>query len=134
MPRLSACFLSALLAQAFGLTYKPIGGGRQVAVVTVFGLPLLQHFHLLGEQRDLLLLQTDLLLLSLDQFPLQANRLVLQADLLSQQAIFLSQLAQFFFCCHALTLQRLGLFGKPVGNLSSYQYVSSSFTSHNSLF
>jgi hypothetical protein len=41
--------------------------------------------------------------------------------LLSQQAIFLSQLDQFFFHCHALTLQGVGLFGKPVGNLSSYK-------------
>jgi hypothetical protein len=130
MPRFSACFLSALLAQAFGLTYKPIGGWRQVAVVTVFGQPLWQHFHLLSQQGDLLLLQTDLLVLSLDQFPLQSNRLLLQADLLSQQAIFLSQLDQFFFCCHALTLQCVGLFGKPVGNLSSYKFHLSERAAH----
>ena len=68
-----------------------------MAIVAIFGEPLLQRFHLCCELGDLLLLQAefpfqqgDLLLLSIDQF-------LLQAGLLLQQPILLSQLNQFFF-------------------------------------
>ena len=53
---------------------------------------------------------------------LQAHRFLVHAGLLSQQPIVLSKLDQFFFCCHALTLHGSGVFGKPLGDLGSYEY------------
>ena len=35
-------------------------------------------------------------------------------------SIFCSKLKEFVFCCHELTLQTFSLFGKSVGDLSSY--------------
>ena len=62
-----------------------------MAIVAIFGQPVLQRFHLLGDLSQLLLLpaqfpfqQRDLLLLSIDQCLLQADRFSLQAGLLSQ--------------------------------------------------
>lgn len=121
MARLSSWFLPTLLAQTLGLSYEAIRRRRQMTVVAIFPEPLLQHFDLLAQGLDLLLLQVallfqqaDVLLLVGDQFPLQAN-------LLSQQAIFFSKLSQLFFCCHALTLHGLAVFDKSLGDLSSYK-------------
>ena len=98
-----------------------------MAIVAIFGQPCMQRFHLLSELGQLLLLhaqfpfqQRDLLLLSVDQFLLQAVRFLVQAGLLSQQPILVSQVDQFFFCCHALTLHVFVVFGKSLGDLSSY--------------
>ena len=91
-----------------------------MAMVAIFGKPVLQRFHLLSELGQLRLLQAqfpfqqrDLLLLPIDQC-------LLQAGLLSQQPILVSQVDQFFCCCHALTLYAFVGFGKPLGDLGSY--------------
>ena len=85
-----------------------------MAIVTVLSQLLLQRFDVLLLQAALLFQHADVLVLAIDKFPLQAH-------LLSQQAILLSKMDQFFFCCHACTLQGVGSFGKPVGDLSSYE-------------
>src|SRR5258708_28968049 len=97
---LSASFLPALLAQALGLSHEAVRGRRQVTVVTIFGQPLFQRLHPL--------LQVS------DQF-------ISLGQSLMQVFILLSKLKQFFFWRHALTLQYVELFGKSLGNLSSYE-------------
>jgi hypothetical protein len=118
---LTTRLLPALLAQTLGLTAEPIRGGGQVAIVAIFGQPFLQRFHLLSELGHPLLLCTQFPFQQRDLLLLSSDRFLVQAGLLSQQPILLSQLDQFFFCCHALTLQVFARFGKSLGDLSSYE-------------
>src|SRR5437660_1351296 len=64
MAWLPSRFLLALCAQAFRLASKTIRGRWQVTIVAIFGEPILQGFHLLGQTTVLLtqLLNQDVLL------------------------------------------------------------------------
>ena len=50
--RLPARLLAALVPQALGGAHKPIGGGRQTAIMAIFGLLPLQRFHALLERPE----------------------------------------------------------------------------------
>ena len=130
---LTAWLLSALLAQALGLTAETIRRGGQVAIVAIFGQPFVQRLHLLSEPGHLLLLQAKFPFQQRDLLLLSSDRFLLQAGLHSQQPILLSELLQFFVCCHALTLHAFASFGKSLGNLSSYKNEFLCATSSRSL-
>jgi hypothetical protein len=74
MTYLTSGLLLALFAQALGLPLKAIGGGRQMAIVTVFRQARVQVFDLCRKQGNLLALPLDQLLLH--------THLLLQAALL----------------------------------------------------
>jgi hypothetical protein len=122
---LPARFLLALGAQAFGLVSKPIRGGGQVAIVAIFGQPILQGLQLLTQvvhplmvmlEQGILLRQHHLLLL--DEF-------VSLRQLFAQNPILFSQSVQFFFDRHGLTLLGLTPFGKSPADLASYLILQS---------
>ena len=94
MTGLSPRLLAALLAQTLGLSPKAVGGGRQVAVVAIFGL--------LGFQ--------------------DAETLSQPCDLGSQSPILFSELVQFFVCGHIATLLACSSLCKPLVLLASYKY------------
>ena len=100
--------LLALFAQAFGflLARKAIRGGRQVAIVAIFGQALFN------------LLQSGLLVRHLlTQFLIFCSqRRVFRA----QGSIFFSKVMQFFFLSHAATLLLFLPFGKGLADLNSY--------------
>src|SRR6266566_2315526 len=52
MSCLSTGLLAARFAQALGRTYKPIGGGRQIAIMAIFGLLPLERFEALLQRVD----------------------------------------------------------------------------------
>jgi hypothetical protein len=96
VPRLSSGFLPAPGPQApgFALPGKTIRRWGQRAILAVFGHLLLQPFDLFRQLFHLLF----------------------------QQAISLPKFDQFFFCCHAATLPDGKIFGKPLGDLTSYDF------------
>ncbi len=83
MTLLPTRFLPAFLAQTSGLSYEPIRGGRQVAIVAVFLLTRLQGLYLLVQQRNLLLLQMIVLFQQVNVLLLVLNQCFLQARLFS---------------------------------------------------
>jgi hypothetical protein len=121
MTRLSTRLLAAFLAQTSGLPHEPIRGRGQVAIVAVFPQVLLQGFHLLRKQNDLLLLQAILLFQQANALLLLLDQLLLQSILFFQQAVLFSQVDQFFFLSHALTLHIFARFDKSLAYRSSYQ-------------
>jgi len=86
--------LLALLAQALGLTMEAIRGGRQVAVMTIFGQSGFQLADSFAQLRHLF----------------------------SQDCILFSELFQLFVFAHASTLLVCSLLCKPLGLLDSYIY------------
>src|SRR5258708_4557968 len=104
---LPAAFLLALLAQAFWLPHKAIGGGGQATIVAIFGQSILQVFDVLGQRRNLFLHLLDQQALLLDAF-------LTLGQLLTQALIF-------FFHAHACTLRDFMTFGKSRANLGSYE-------------
>jgi hypothetical protein len=93
MISLSSRLLAAFLAQALGLSMKAIRGGRQVAVVAIFGLLGFQDAQTLSQPRDLG----------------------------SQGRILFSELVQFFVCGHTATLLACSSLCKPLVLLASYK-------------
>src|SRR5260221_10781905 len=92
MISLSSRLLAAFLAQALGLPMKAIRGGRQVAVVAIFGLLRFQYAQTLSQPRDLG----------------------------SQGRILFSELVQFFVFGHTGTLLACSSLCKPLVLLASY--------------
>src|SRR5581483_2973967 len=111
---LPSAFLLALFPQAFWLTPKATRGGRQAAIVAIFGQPTLQVFHLLGQCRHLCLH------LLYQQALLRELRFLLLDSGVTLGHLF-SQLLIFFFKSHTGTLLGLTTFGKLVGDLGSYE-------------
>src|SRR5260221_593092 len=92
MISLSSRLLAAFLAQALGLPMKAIRGGRQVAVVAIFGRLRFQYADAFTQQRDLG----------------------------SQGRILFSELVQFFVFGHTGTLLACSSLCKPLVLLASY--------------
>jgi hypothetical protein len=105
-------WLLALWAQAFGLASKPIRGGRQVAIVAIFGEPLPQAFDLLAQAAHLLSVLLEQGVLLGEQRLLLLDECISLRQLFSQLLILFSQIHQFFLDRHAPTLLGLTLFGK----------------------
>ena len=97
MTCLTSGLLAALLAQTLGLPLEAIGGGRQMAIVTVFRQACVQVFDLGGEKGNLLALPVD--------------QVLLIAYVLPQLGILLSQLG--FFGRHGSTVVAFSSSGKP---------------------
>ena len=118
MALLSICLLPALLAQALCRANKPIRGGRQTAIMAIFGLVPFQVSDALLLRRDESFENSYLLLLSVDgndglfeSFTQVLVRLlqVFQFFLFAQQrflqdTIICSQLFEVFILRHAATL------------------------------
>src|SRR5260221_275260 len=92
MISLSSRLIAAFLAQALGMPMKAIRGGRQVAVVAIFGRLRFQYAETLSQPRDLG----------------------------SQGRILFSELVQFFVFGHTGTLLAFSSFCKPLLLLASY--------------
>lgn len=107
-------FLLAFLPQAFRLARKTIRRRRQVAVVTVFGLSLLQCLHLLRQA-------VDECLHLLHHAPLLFQRGFQVLDSFLTLGHLFTQVLMFFFNRHACTLPGFTPFGKSRANLSSYE-------------
>jgi hypothetical protein len=114
-------WLLALLAQAFWLASKPIGGGGQVAIMAIFGEPVLQGFQVLAQAAHLLALLLDDRVVLGEQGLLLLDQFVSLRQLLPQSLILFAQPDQFFFNRHALTLLALPPFGKSPADLGCYQ-------------
>jgi hypothetical protein len=112
--RLSTRLLVTFAAQAFPLARETVRGGRQAAIVAIFGLPLLQRFDLLGQARVLFvhLLQQHLLLLQCC-FQLLDSFITLR-HLDTQKSVLFSQMLTFFFKLHTHTLLNFSPFGKSL--------------------
>jgi membrane-bound metal-dependent hydrolase YbcI (DUF457 family) len=121
MSLLPSAFLLALVAQAFWLPYKAIGGRGQAAIAAVFRQLILDVFRLLGQTRNLCL------------------HLLYQQALLQEQAVLLlnsgitlcqlfTQVLIVFFCRHAFTLLASTSLGKSQANLGSYKFAMASYT------
>ncbi len=120
-PRVSwlpARLLLALGAQAFRVTHKPIRGGRQVAIVAIFGGPVSQGFQLLAQAAHLLCVLLDHGVLLGEHRLLLLDQFVSLCQVFSQHLILCSQSEQFFFDRHALTLLALTPFGKSPADLA----------------
>ncbi len=118
---LPARFLLAGIAQAFGLASKAIRGGRQVAIVAIFGELVPQAFDLLAQVAHLLTVLLDHGVLLREQRLLLLDEFVSLRQLFAQLLILFSQRDPFFFNRHALTLLGLTPFGKSPADLGSYQ-------------
>jgi hypothetical protein len=110
----------ALWAQAVRFTHKPIRGGRQVAIVAIFGGPVSQGFHLLAQTVHLLSMMLDHGVLLTEQCLLLPNQFVSLRQVFSQDLLLFSHSQQFFFDRHALTLLALTPFGKSPADLGCY--------------
>ena len=108
-------FLLALWAQAFWLPHKAIRGGGQAAIVAIFGQPILQVFHVLGQSRNLCLHLLQKPALLAEQAFLLLDSLITLCHLFTQALIF-------FFYGHACTLLGFTTFGNSPADLGSYHY------------
>ena len=101
---LASWLLAAAFAQAsrFLLAHKPIRGGRQMTVMTVFGQSARQLLDLVFELFDLLFER--------QQF----------CHLGFESGVFFSQRLYFFFLCHSPTLPGFHCFGKSLAVPNSY--------------
>ena len=91
-----------------------------MAIVAIFGEPVLQGFQLLAQAAHLLTLLLDHGVLLAEQRLLLLDEFVSLRQLLPQSLILFSQRDQFFFNRHALTLLDLTPFGKSPADLGSY--------------
>jgi hypothetical protein len=123
MALLSAWLFATLLLQALGKTHKPIGRGRQVAVVAIFGLLSFEDFDAFLQHIDLSFQRLGMLQTPFDRLDglmeSLTQHLFLVLELL-RFSMFLvcyfppgsplcPELFQFFFLRHALTLAYLPL-------------------------
>jgi len=134
MAWLSTRRLPAFFAQALGGTHKPIGGGRQTAVMAIFGLLPFQGFDALLQGVDqpfedvhTLLPRTngdDGLFEPFAQVLIRLLRLfqlgIFVLQRFAQCPILSSQLVQFFIFRHAATLADCPSFRNCIALLNSY--------------
>ena len=114
-------FLLAFLPQTFRLARETIIRRRQTAVVTVFGLSLLQRLHLLRQA-------ADVRLHLLHQAALLFQRGFQVLDPFITLCHLFSQTLIFFFTGHACTLRGFTTFGKSRANLGSYPLCNNLFS------
>ncbi|MFL5697409.1 MAG: hypothetical protein ACJ797_09975, partial [Ktedonobacteraceae bacterium] len=105
----------------FPLAAKAIRGGRQVAMVAIFGEPLPQACDLLTQAAHLLRVLLDHGILLGEHRLLLRDEFVSLPQLLPQSLVLFSQRDQFFFHCHARTLLDLTTFGKSPADLGCYR-------------
>src|SRR5258708_22764482 len=134
MSWLTTRLLATLCAQALGRTHKPIGGGRQTAVMAIFGLLPLQGVDALLQRLDQPFEDVHTLLPSangddglfepLAQVLIRLVRLfqlfVFAPQRFIQGRLLGSQLVQFFVFRHAATLADCPSFRNCIALLNSY--------------
>ena len=94
-----------------------------MAIVTVFGEPILQGIDLLAQAAHLLTMVLDHVVLLGEQRLLLLDEFVSLHQLFSQYRILFSRMLQFFFDLHTSTLLGLAPFGKSPADLGSYQRI-----------
>ena len=103
-----------------------------MAIVAIFGQPVLQGLQVLAQAVHLLIVVLEQGFLLCQQRLLVRNEFVSLRQLFSQHLIFFSQSGQFFFNRHGLTLLALTSFGKSPADLASYQ--ATSYSNHTCVF